>query len=51
MQALADCNMSVNDDNLLREVAVFAERSDVSEEVARMETHSHHFLDVLAAGG
>jgi uncharacterized protein (TIGR00255 family) len=36
---------------LLEEVAVLVERSDVSEEIARMETHIQHFRDVLAAGG
>ena len=36
---------------LLEEVAMLVERSDVSEEIARMETHIQHFRDVLAAGG
>jgi len=36
---------------LLEEVALLVERSDVSEEIARMETHIQHFRDVLAAGG
>lgn len=41
----------VNRQRLLEEVAVLVERSDVSEEIARMETHIQHFRDVLAAGG
>jgi uncharacterized protein (TIGR00255 family) len=36
---------------LLEEVALLVERSDVSEEIARMETHIQHFRDVLAGGG
>jgi uncharacterized protein (TIGR00255 family) len=36
---------------VLEEVALLVERSDVSEEIARMETHIHHFRDVLTAGG
>ena len=36
---------------LLEEVAILVERSDVSEEVARMKTHIQHFRDVLMAGG
>jgi uncharacterized protein (TIGR00255 family) len=41
----------INRQRLLEEVALLVERSDVSEEVARMETHIQHFRDVLAAGG
>lgn len=36
---------------VLEEVALLVERSDVSEEIARMETHIQHFRDVLTAGG
>ena len=36
---------------IVEEVALLVERSDVSEEIARMETHIQHFRDVLAAGG
>ena len=47
MQALADVNISVNDDDLLREVAIFAERSDVAEEVTRLASHLDQFRDVV----
>jgi uncharacterized protein (TIGR00255 family) len=40
-----------NRQRLLEEVALLVERSDVSEEIARMETHIQHFRDVLSAGG
>jgi len=43
--------VGVNRQRLLEEVALLVERSDVSEEIARMETHIQHFRDVLAAGG
>jgi len=40
-----------NRQRLLEEVALLVERSDVSEEIARMETHIQHFRDVLTTGG
>lgn len=40
-----------NRQRLLEEVAVFVDRSDVSEELARMATHISHFRDLLDAGG
>ena len=36
---------------VLEEVALLVERSDVSEEVARMVTHIAHFREVLQTGG
>ena len=36
---------------LLEEIAVLVDRSDVSEELARMATHIGHFRELLAAGG
>ena len=36
---------------VLEEVAVLVERSDISEELARMTTHIEHFRELLAAGG
>ena len=43
--------IGINRQRLLEEVALLVERSDVSEEIARMETHIQHFRDVLATGG
>jgi uncharacterized protein (TIGR00255 family) len=40
-----------NRQRLLEEVAVLVERSDVSEELARMHTHIGHFRELLSAGG
>jgi uncharacterized protein (TIGR00255 family) len=49
--ALGGDGVGINRQRLLEEVALLVERSDVSEEIARMETHIQHFRDVLAAGG
>ena len=38
-------------DRLLQEAAILAERSDVTEELARMRAHVEHFRSMLAAGG
>jgi uncharacterized protein (TIGR00255 family) len=46
-----DSALGINRQRLLEEVALLVERSDVSEEVARMETHIQHFRDVLITGG
>jgi uncharacterized protein (TIGR00255 family) len=40
-----------NRQRLLEEVAVLVERSDISEELARMHTHIGHFRELLAGGG
>jgi uncharacterized protein (TIGR00255 family) len=48
---LAATGPEFNRQRLLEEVAVIVERSDVSEELARMHTHIGHFRQMLAAGG
>jgi len=40
-----------NQQRLLEEVAMLVERSDISEELARMDTHIGHFRELLNAGG
>jgi len=40
-----------NRQRLLEEVAVLVERSDISEEIARLYTHIGHFRELLAGGG
>jgi uncharacterized protein (TIGR00255 family) len=40
-----------NRQRLLEEVALLVERSDISEELARMETHIGHFRELLSGGG
>ncbi len=43
--------IQVNSEDLAREVAFFAERSDISEEISRLRHHIGHFQDSLANGG
>lgn len=40
-----------NRQRLLEEVAVLVDRSDISEELARMNTHIGHFRELLSANG
>jgi uncharacterized protein (TIGR00255 family) len=40
-----------NQQRVLEEVAVLVDRSDVSEELARMTTHIEHFRELLSGGG
>ena len=47
----AAIGQDINRQRMLEEVALLVERSDVSEEIARMHTHIQHFRDVLAIGG
>jgi len=38
-------------DRILQEAALLAERSDIQEEIVRLSNHIQHFLGVLEAGG
>jgi len=46
---LASSNATVREEDLLREVAVFAERSDIAEEVARLGGHLEQFGQIIDA--
>lgn len=48
---LAATGSEFNRQRLLEEVAVLVERSDIAEELTRMNTHIEHFRELLAAGG
>jgi uncharacterized protein (TIGR00255 family) len=49
VQALMDKhNMAVSPQDLIREVAIFADRSDVSEEITRLSAHLDQFEEILA---
>jgi uncharacterized protein (TIGR00255 family) len=41
----------VDEDRILQEAAILAERSDVQEELVRVETHIQHFRSLLDEGG
>lgn len=42
-QLMAKAELRINEPDLLREVAVFAERADISEEIQRLSTHLQAF--------
>jgi uncharacterized protein (TIGR00255 family) len=44
-------NSSFDQDRLLQEAALLAERSDVQEELVRLQTHIEHFRKLLDGGG
>jgi uncharacterized protein (TIGR00255 family) len=45
-QLVSDAKMSLSDSDLLREVALFSDRSDISEELSRLFGHLDHFVEV-----
>lgn len=45
---LEDVGKSLDESDLVREVAVFAERSDIAEEVVRLRGHLDQFFDILS---
>jgi len=53
-ELLAGGSVSLAEEDLLKEVAIYAERSDISEEISRLESHLTQFEQVAAhelAGG
>ena len=44
-------NVSADEDRILQEAALLAERSDIQEELVRLQTHIEHFRKLLDAGG
>jgi uncharacterized protein (TIGR00255 family) len=48
-QALAGGGAKVEPDHLIREVALYADRTDVAEEIVRLAAHLVQFADVIAA--
>jgi uncharacterized protein (TIGR00255 family) len=42
---------NVEEDRILQEAALLAERSDVQEELVRLQTHIQHFTGLLDQGG
>jgi len=42
---LADAKLKLDEEMLAREVAVFADRSDISEEIARLDSHLQQFAE------
>lgn len=50
-QAVAGAGVAVEEHNLIREVALYADRTDVSEEVTRLMSHLDQFEGVVRDGG
>lgn len=48
---LTESGSTVRDEDLVREVAVYAERTDIAEEVARLEGHLAQFSEIINADG
>ncbi len=48
-ELLAGAKLKLDEETLAREVAVFAERSDISEEIARLESHLKQFNESCQA--
>jgi uncharacterized protein (TIGR00255 family) len=46
---LSDIGKEVTDADLLREVAVFAERADISEEISRLGGHLAQFRELVGS--
>jgi uncharacterized protein (TIGR00255 family) len=44
-----DLDLDPNDERVLKEIAFFADRSDISEELTRLASHFEQFLDFLTA--
>jgi uncharacterized protein (TIGR00255 family) len=42
---------TVDGDRIMQEAALLADRSDIQEELVRLENHVRHFLELLAASG
>lgn len=50
-QAVGDAGVGVQPDHLIREVALYADRTDVAEEVTRLASHLEQFAEVVRKGG
>ena len=44
---LSEHDVQIDRNDLIREVSIYAERSDIAEEVVRLATHLNHFQEIL----
>lgn len=44
---IADAQISVNENDVIREVALFSDRCDINEEITRLRSHTEQFLRLL----
>jgi uncharacterized protein (TIGR00255 family) len=49
-QAVADAGTTVEESHVIREVALFADRTDVAEEVTRLSSHLAQFAEIVKKG-
>jgi uncharacterized protein (TIGR00255 family) len=47
--ALADHELALNPADLVREISIYAERSDISEEIVRLDSHLSQFQEIMAS--
>lgn len=45
----ANLELDLNDERVLKEIALFADRSDITEEIVRLESHLGQFLSALSS--
>lgn len=50
LDLINDSNVQLAEDDLLREVSIYAERSDISEELSRLDGHLEQFAAQMAGG-
>ena len=48
--AVAEAGVSLEPDHLIREVALYADRTDVAEEVVRLEAHLSTYAEIIRTG-
>ena len=41
---LSEVKLSLDDETLAREIAIYADKSDISEEIARLDSHVKQFM-------
>lgn len=50
-ELLSSAKLRLDDEVVAREVAIFADRADISEEIARLDSHLQQFEDTVGVGG
>jgi len=50
-ELLAEAKLKLDEETLAREVAVLADRSDIAEEIARLDAHLHQFDQICKTDG
>jgi uncharacterized protein (TIGR00255 family) len=50
-ELLAEAKLKLDAETLAREVAILADRSDISEEIARLDSHLQQFVEICRTNG